>query len=97
MIAPIGPAPGLASFMGRRSGRGGDINKMAARLRDRRKAKDSPLADARADRSPVAAMGGAGRSSGSSESPLIRAGLAVSTLPVASTTAVAKGFKKLFG
>ena len=94
MIFPMTPAAGLASFMGRRSGRGSDINKMAARLRDRRKAKDSPLADARAYRSPVSAMGGAGRSSGS---PLMRAGLAVSTLPVASTTAVAKGFKKLFG
>ena len=93
-ISQIAPAAGLAAFMGARSRRGSDINKMAARLRDRRMAKDSPLADARADRSPVSAMGGAGRSSGS---PLMRAGLAAATLPVASTTAVAKGFKKLFG
>ena len=94
MVAQIDPRLILRGIRGASSGRGGDINKMAARLRDRRKAKDSPLADARADRSPVSAMGGAGGSSGS---PLMRAGLAAATLPVASTTAVAKGFKKLFG
>ena len=75
----------------------GQMNRMAARLRDRRKAKDSPLADARADRSPVSAMGGAGKVQGSVGSAVRAAGLGASTIPIASTTAVAKGFKKLFG
>ena len=64
---------------------------MAARLRDRRMAKDSPLADARADRSPVSAMGGAqGSKKSSGFSPL---GMAVAPL----TYGPAKAFKKLFG